>query len=302
MDAVRMTSPRIMITGANGFTGRHACTHFSNTGMDVMGIVRNKEGLQLNASISTCDLTIKDQVERLVDEFQPDYVLHLAGRNAVSDSWREPVSFMETNLMSTIYLLSALRKVARCRIVIAGSMLNFPLSDSPQPPHPYSLSKTMQVLASQSWEHLFGQQVMIVQPSNLIGPGYSNGVCGLIARKIVNWERGTDSSPFKLSSIAEERDYLDVRDAVIAYEKILLHGSQGGVYPIGSGRIHSLGDMAAVFQSMTLITLPLEVGQLTLNIPCTPVDITLMKAFGWYPGISFEKSLEDVLHFFRNQS
>jgi GDP-4-dehydro-6-deoxy-D-mannose reductase len=302
MDAMRMTSPRIMITGANGFTGRHACTHFSNMGMEVMGIVRKKEDLQLNASIITCDLTIRDQVERCVDEFQPDYMLHLAGRNSVSDSWKEPVSFIETNLMSTIYLLSALRKAPHCRIAVAGSMLSFPLSASPQPPHPYSLSKTMQVLSAQSWEHLFGQQVMIVQPSNLIGPGFSNGVCGLIAKKIVNWERGTDSSPFKLSSIVEERDYLDVRDAVIAYEKILLHGTQGGVYPIGSGQIHSLGDMVAIFQAMTLKPLPLEVGHLTPYIPCAPVDITRMKAFGWYPGISFAKSLEDVLHFFRNQS
>jgi GDP-4-dehydro-6-deoxy-D-mannose reductase len=301
MDEIRMTSPKIMITGANGFTGRHACTYFSNLGMDVLGIVRKKESIQLNASIIVCDLTIRDQVERCVLEFQPDYVLHLAGRNSVSDSWMEPVSFIETNLMSTVYLLSALRTLTQCRIAIAGSMLNFPLSGSPHPPHPYSLSKTMQVLAAQSWEHLFGQQVMIAQPSNLIGPGYSNGVCGLIAKKIVNWERGRDRSPFKLSSLEEERDYLDVRDAVIAFEKIIMHGTKGVVYSIGSGQTHSLGDMAALFQSMTQKTLPLEVGHLTHYIPPALVDITLMRTFGWSPRISFEKSLEDVLNFYRNQ-
>jgi GDP-4-dehydro-6-deoxy-D-mannose reductase len=300
MDAVRMTSPRIMITGANGFTGRHACIHFSNQGMNVIGIVRRKEDLKLNVSVVTCDLTSKDQVERCVREFQPDYVLHLAGRNAVSDSWKEPVSFIETNLMSTVYLLSALRTVTHCRIVIVGSMLNFPLSDSPQPPHPYSLSKTMQVLAAQSWEHLFGQHVMIAKPSNLIGPGYSNGVCGLLAQKIVSLEKGTDQSPFKLSSIVEERDYLDVRDAVVAYEKIIMQGIEGGVYPIGYGQTRSLGEMAAVFQALTHKTLPLEIGKLTNLIPPAPVDMNPMKEIGWYPTISFERSVKDVLNFFRS--
>jgi GDP-4-dehydro-6-deoxy-D-mannose reductase len=301
MDAVLMTLPKIMITGANGFTGRHACNHFSERGMEVTGIVRKEEGLHLKASIAVCDLTNKDQVEQLVRRIQPDYVLHLAGRNAVSDSWKEPVSFIETNLMATVYLLSALRTAAHCRIVVAGSMLSFPLNDSPRPPHPYSLSKTMQVLAAQSWGHLFEQQVIIAQPANLIGPGFSNGVCGLIARKIVNYERGTDLSPFKLSSLVEERDYLDIRDAVFAYEKILINGKRGNVYPIGSGQTHSLGDMIAVFQTMTPKALPLEVGQLSHYIPPAPVDLTHIKALNWEPSISFKKSLEDVLNFFRNQ-
>jgi GDP-4-dehydro-6-deoxy-D-mannose reductase len=296
-----MIPPKIMITGANGFTGRHACNHFSEKGMEVFGIVRREDGLRMNVAVAVCDLTNKDQVEQLVHQIQPDYVLHLAGRNAVSDSWKDPVSFIETNLIATVYLLSALRAAAHCRIVVAGSMLNFPLSDSPRPPHPYSLSKTMQVLAAQSWGHLFGQQVMIAQPANLIGPGFSNGVCALIARKIVNYERGTDLSPFKLSSLVEERDYLDIRDAVRAYEKILINGTIGTVYPMGSGQTHSLGDMITVFQALTPKALPLDVGQLPDYIPPALVDMTLMKSFGWEPGIPFKNSLEDVLNFFRNQ-
>jgi nucleoside-diphosphate-sugar epimerase len=70
---------------------------------------------------------------------------------------------------------------------------------------------------------------------------------------------------------------------------------------MGSGQTHSLGDMIAVFQAITPKALPLDVGQLPNYIPPALVDLTLIKALDWEPSISFKKSLEDVLNFFRNQ-
>jgi nucleoside-diphosphate-sugar epimerase len=301
-----MSAPRILITGASGFTGQHAVKHFSAIGMDVTAVVRCKGRLMDQAlndcKIVTCDLTDRQQMELLIQAVRPEYVLHLAGRNSVFDSWNEPVNYVETNMMSTIYLLDALRRLdlASSRILIVGSMLNFNLSASPKPPHPYSLSKTFQVIAAQSWGTLFHQQIMVAQPSNLIGAGYSNGICGLLANYIARRESGTEENTFRLSSLTEVRDFLDVRDAVHSYEKILLQGLPNSVYCIGSGLNRSLGDMIQVFQSIAAIPLQLEIGHVKNRSAPDPIDLSAIRGLGWKPVIPFEQSIKDSLQFYRS--
>ncbi|KQX49172.1 MULTISPECIES: NAD-dependent epimerase/dehydratase family protein [unclassified Paenibacillus] len=290
---------KILITGANGFSGRHACEHFAQLGMEVIKVMRLKK--DSSDHVLCCDLTDCAQVEKLIEEVQPDYVLHLAGRNSVSESWKEPVAYIESNVMSTFYLLHALRNLPHCRTVIVGSVMHFEMKDDPEPQNPYSLSKTLQVVAAQCWWHLFGLKVMMARPTNLIGPGNSNGICGLLAKKVVEIEIENDSTPFRLSSLIEQRDYLDVRDAVRAYETILLHGKIGTVYSLGSGRNHSLGDIANAYQSMIDRDLPLDVGQIQHYIPPQPVDIRSITELGWKPLIPLQQSLLDAFHYFKTR-
>jgi GDP-4-dehydro-6-deoxy-D-mannose reductase len=297
----------ILITGANGFTGRHACEYFLNENIKVIGVVRNEQSLETFRSLYPeceavcCDFMQSHQVNELIRDTQPDYVLHLAGKNEVKQSWSEPLSYLEMNMMSTLYILDALRlfSSASCKVLIVGSMLNFSLEQSMEPPHPYSFSKTFQVLAARCWGHLFSQTVLIAQPSNLIGPGYSNGLCGLLARKIVEVERGIDTAPFHLSSLSEERDFLDVRDAIAAYKEILMRGQPETVYAIGTGNMRPLGEIISLFQSMMKTKLPLEVSQFQVRTTSSKADLTAIKALGWQSSISLEQSIQDILNFFR---
>lgn len=294
-----MKESTVLITGAGGFTGRHACRYFAALGYSVAAAVRREDGEPPEGRLYVCDLTDKAEVKRLVEETKPRFVLHLAGRNAVGDSWKDPLGCMEANLLSTLYLLEALRGLANCRLLVAGSMLGFDLSDSPQPLHPYSLAKTIQVLIAQAWSFLYSQEVLIAKPSNLIGPGRSNGICGLLAARIARWENGTDASVFRLSSWHEERDYLDVRDAVAAYRIILETGQSGTVYPVCSGSMRSLGDLVATYRGLTPLTLPIEVGETAPLPPPLPMDAAVTQSLGWSPSIPFAQSLSDALDFYR---
>lgn len=289
----------VLITGAGGFTGRHACRYFAAAGYPVAAAVRREDGEAPADRVYACDLTDKTDVERLIQETRPRYVLHLAGRNAVSDSWKDPLGCMEANMLSTLYLLESLRGGGESRLLIAGSMLDFDLAKAPEPLHPYSLAKTMQVLAARAWGHLFGQEVLIAKPSNLIGPGRSNGICGLLAARIARWEIGADSSSFRLSSMHEERDYLDVRDAVAAYAIILEAGKPGAVYPVCSGVRRPLGEIVSVYTGLTSHRLPIEIGQAPLLPPPLPMDTGSMQELGWTPAIPFAQSLADALDFYR---
>ncbi|WP_235917953.1 NAD-dependent epimerase/dehydratase family protein [Paenibacillus lutrae] len=297
MDVAGMT--RILITGASGFTGLAACSYFASLGMEVAAVVRSASARVTGGTPYVCDLTKPEDVSRLVHEIRPDWVLHLAGRNSVAESWRDPGSFLQANLMAPVYLLEALRSCPDTRILVAGSMLGTAAAGQPIP-HPYGFSKMLLMYAAQAWHLWFSQQIMVALPSNLIGPGPSTGICGLLARKIAGLETGAAHEPLRLSSLGEERDYVDVRDAVSAYKIILDQGVPGAVYSIGTEQPRSLGEIVSVFQSLTSASLPLEVENKPRPELVRRMDVTALKALGWSARIPFEQSLSDALDYYRH--
>jgi nucleoside-diphosphate-sugar epimerase len=297
--------PKIIITGAGGFSGRHACEYFEGAGMSVTALVRKPGEEPLPGAVVSCDILRKAELADLFREIQPDYVLHLAGRNSVAESWEQPELFMETNVMGTIHVLEAVRSSgkAHCRTAVVGSMLSFPLSEEPEPPHPYSMSKTLQVIAARCWKSLYNLHVSVIQPVNLVGPGPTNGICGLLAKRIVQWEQGAGGSkPFQLSTLEEPRDYLDIRDAVRAYGRILTDGKSGAAYTVGTGKLHTLREVTETFSRLATSALKIEVsGSRQPTVP--PVlDVKPLQALGWSPIIPFEQSLSDMLDYCRSAS
>lgn len=133
-----------------------------------------------------------DSLSELLRRTRPDAVLHLAGLNAAGPSWADPSGYLDLNLMGTVRLLEAVRASGHpCRIVVAGSMLGGSADGPPpvKPLHPYALSKAMQAQAALGWHALYGLDVLVAIPSNLVGPGPSAGLSRLLARYAVACER-----------------------------------------------------------------------------------------------------------------
>ncbi|KRF51674.1 UDP-2-acetamido-2,6-dideoxy-hexulose 4-reductase [Bacillus sp. Soil745] len=292
--------PNLLITGASGFTGQHACNHFVNAGFAVTAVSRKSFG---NGQVQTelCDLTNKESVGKLIKKVKPDYLLHLAGQNHVGTSWIDPVSSLEANAMSTLYLLEALRQEnPDCKVVIVGSALQFDPQNISTLTHPYSLSKTLQVLIAQSWGVLYNMNIVIAKPSNLIGPGISNGVCSIFAKKIVDMEENNAEKVLEVNNLQAIRDFVDVRDAVRAYEILLTQGKPGEIYDIASGNSHTLGEVITSFRDLTTIDFGIKSkvkDQEEGRGEISPVEIVKL---GWKPVFSLKSSLEDILYFYRN--
>lgn len=123
-----MKGRRLLITGAAGFTGRHAVAYFAAEGAEVTAVVRRcaAEASVFPAGVQQyiCDLGDRKAVAGMIGEVMPDQVLHLAGKNSVPESWQDPLLYMETNVMATLYLLEALRFQPASRILVAGSALS----------------------------------------------------------------------------------------------------------------------------------------------------------------------------------
>jgi GDP-4-dehydro-6-deoxy-D-mannose reductase len=162
--------------------------------------------------------------------------------------------------------------------------------------HPYGFSKTLQVEAAKAWHRWYGVSAMIAEPSNLIGPGGNAGLCGKIARwAVAAEESGGEIQPFKLSSLEESRDFLDVRDAVAGYEIVLNEGKPGETYALESGTFRTLGDVRKTFDEASLTALPWLVGNAPQPASPPARDTSAIRALGWKPVRSFRGSIEDAL-------
>lgn len=296
-----MTKPKLLITGATGFTGIHACHHFLQAGYEVIGVSRQPSKIEIDQiRIETCDLTNKNELTDLIQKNKPDRVLHLAGQNHVPSSWTNPVASLEINTMSTAYLLEAIRQqVPECKTLVVGSALQYDVNDITTLNHPYSLSKTLQVLIAQSWELLYEMNIVIVKPSNLIGPGKSNGVCSLLALKVAEMELLGAEKVLRVNNLLASRDFLDVRDAVFGYEILFNKGRSGSIHDMTSGLPRYLKEVTSSLQAISSASFTVESveDKLEVKVSAPPSDLLLENMQALIP---FEKSVEDILNYQRN--
>ncbi len=296
-------NPKMLITGAGGFTGEHACEYFSQLGYDIVAVTRKKVPHGLKATkIKYCELTNQNEVYQLMKEVNPDYLLHLAGMNHVADSWKDPLQTIESNFLSTLYILDAVRKMnSSCKMIIAGSALQINPGEMNAFPHPYSLSKTIQVLISQAWAALYNMNIVIGKPSNIIGPGHSKGVNSIFANKIAEMEQNNVDKVLTVNNLSKRFDFIDVRDVVRAYDVLFNKGSSGEEYEISTGKTLSLGELIQVYKTLTDIDFTVEYllnesdNQRVVKMP------EKLRNLGWEPTISIRTSAADTLNYFRNK-
>ena len=292
---------KILITGASGFTGQHACEYFSKAGYEVTAVTRKSHVSSTNSRIEYCDLTDQDDVQNLIQKIKPQFLLHLAGQNHVGDSWENPLSSLKSNMMTTGYLIESIRMECHlCKIVVVGSALQFDLGNLKTLSHPYSLSKTLQVLLAQSWEHLYGMNIIVAKPSNIIGPGYSNGVCSIFANKIVQMEKGNEvEKVLEVNNLQVQRDFIDVRDVVKGYDVLFQKGLSGEIYDISSGKSTTLEEVIQHMRALTKVDFKVKTKNDSQDEQAFQINPIKMEKLGWNPTILLSTSIQDILEFHR---
>lgn len=230
---------RILLTGADGFTGRHVSSFAQKNGYEVIGL--------------TADLTNPKAVLEEVAKVSPTYVIHLAAISAVTHADEE--AFYKVNLFGTQNLLQALSKMSSApkKIVLAssanvyGNSLVSPISESvcPQPVNHYAISK----LAMEFMSTVFAEKLPIVigRPFNYTGVGHDTR---FVVPKIVDhFKRRTPE--IELGNLQVLREYNDVRAVCEAYLGLLQSGIPGEIYNIASGRAVSLQTIISTLEKLS---------------------------------------------------
>lgn len=297
--------PIALITGISGFVGRHLQLRLTSQGWQVYGF--DKRPAMNNAFIG--DLTDRAALLHVITQSKPDVILHLAGV-LKSDS---PERFYNVNLLGTLALFDAiLESGIRPKVVVASSSAVYGCKSGAKPIaertqlHPltdYAVSKAAQEMAALRYYDSYSLPVMIVRMFNLLGPGQpADLACSAFARQIALAERSGETE-IVTGNLDARRDFVDVRDAVRAFELIAQKGKPGQIYNVCSERGVAIRKCLGEMMSMSTNQLSARVDADRVQKNDVPVQVgsyqKLHKTTGWSPKISLRQSLTDLLNDWR---
>lgn len=230
---------RLLLTGADGFTGVHLSQAARQAGFTVFSLKAQLENRQ--------------ELQACVNEVQPTHVIHLAAISHVTHD--DNLAYYQTNLLGSLDLLEALSTLASPpqKVILAssanvyGNTEQSPILES-QPPAPvnhYAMSKLAMELLSRNFDARL--PIVITRPFNYTGVGH--GAHFVIPKIVDHFARKADV--IELGNVDVYREYNDVRDISNLYLSLLTHGQAGKTYNLASGRTHSLRQVIAQLESMT---------------------------------------------------
>lgn len=313
--------PTVLITGINGFVGSHLADLLVSEGYQVSGIaltrnLRHLSHVEQRISIAYGDVRNAKEVENVLAEVKPDYIYHLAGSSFVPDAEADPRSVYNVNVLGTLNLLEAARSThlsAKILIVGSGEVYGhvpeaaLPVNEEYplKPTSPYGATKACADLLAYQYATAYQMDVIRVRPFNHIGPRQSDQfVCSSFAKQIVEIEKGIRKPILNVGNLEARRDFTDVRDVLRAYRTLLEKAKGGEVYNIGSNKTWRIGDIVGMLIEASRVKgIALERQSPLVrpnDIPVMRCDASKVeKAIGWRPEIPIERTLQDLLNYWR---
>ncbi len=264
-----------------------------------------------------CDLRDALSVRIALSRIEPDRIFHLAAQSFVPSSWKAPTETITTNIIGQINLFEAVRSLnLDCKIQIACSSEEYGLVKEDEVPiketnplrplSPYAISKIGQDFLGYQYYKSYGLKVVRTRGFNHTGPRRGDVfVCSNFAKQIASIELGLQKPIIYVGNLDAKRDFTDVRDMVRAYWLALEYCKPGEVYNICSGKAYSIKEVLDMLLSLTDEKIEVKQDPNRLRPSDVPIllgDNTKFKeATGWEPQIPFEKTLQDLLDYWRGR-
>ncbi len=240
---------RVLLTGANGFTGAYMRTELEAAGFSVIGaVVGAPRGLHEIA----LDITSLDNCRAVMETVRPDYLVHLAAISFVHHA--DANAFYRVNVIGTLNLLQALADAAIVprRILIASSANIYGNTTGgvitemqlPQPVNHYATSKLAMECMVRTWFDRL--PIVITRPFNYTGVGQESH---FLVPKIIS-HFAQRAPVIELGNLDVERDFSDVRMVVSAYHGLLERECNGEVVNVCSGIAYSLRDILTMVEEI----------------------------------------------------
>ncbi|RKH95529.1 NAD-dependent epimerase/dehydratase family protein [Corallococcus sp. AB030] len=299
---------RVLVTGADGFVGRHACATLRAAGDEVVE-VHGPRGEGISSTALHFDIADEAKVKAAVSEVKPDAVLHLAGFSSVAKSHQNPARVFAVNTMGVVHLLTALRESApKARVLLVGSGEVYgPVAEGTRaeeshrhvPLSPYAASKSSGELAGEQFFRSYGMEVILARPFNHLGAGQDpTFVVPSFAAQIRAIALGTVDPILRTGNLDAIRDFSHVKDVVDAYRLLLLKGEAGQAYNVGSGEGRTIRSLLEEMLQLSGVQASIELDPARLrpsDIPSLVADPGKLRALGWDPKLTVADALRDVL-------
>jgi len=304
-------SSSLVITGVDGFVGRHVARQAKAAGMAVHGIGYASD-VESTASESLDSYVAADLREGWPSVPRADAVIHLAALAAVGPSFDHPQRYIEANSAMVTHMAESLVSTGfeGTLLTVSSGAVYEPVADAIQTESspigftsPYVVSK-MLVEHQMDYYRRRGLRAVVTRPFNHIGPGQGPGfLVPDLFRQLADHDPARSMA---VGNLTTSRDYLDVRDVARAYLTLATAPTQDHlVYNVCSG--------TSVPGTEILESLCVAMG---IPVPAThadpkryrPVDaqrITgsserLRTEFGWAPQHSLTRSITDAVAYERD--
>ena len=313
---------RVLITGITGLIGSHLADYLLELGgIEVFGFKRWRSSEanigHLRGRVALLEGDVEDpfSVAAAVERAAPERIFHLAAQSYPGESWAAPAATLHVNLMGTLNMLEAARRLApHARIHLAGSAAAYglirphevPIGEDRllRPLSPYGVSKAAQEMLGYQAFQAYGQQIYLTRSFIHIGPRQDQRPAAqTFARQIAEAEAGLRPPVVEVGNLDARRDFLDVTDAVRGLWALVERGVPGEVYNLCSGRAPSIRELLEIYLAMA--TLPVEIREDPARLrpadePILQGDNTkLCAATGWQPRMPLEESARRILDYWR---
>jgi GDP-4-dehydro-6-deoxy-D-mannose reductase len=314
---------RILITGITGFVGGHLVEHLAAAGGHALfGVSRDANWpgplthLAPHAELHSADLTDRTRTEAVVRTTRPEWVIHLAGYANTGGSFRDPDRAWADNLTATRTFYDAIaRSGLKPRVLFVSTGLIYGEPDRPneacdehttlKPASPYAASKAAADLVSYQYTRNAGLDIVRVRLFNQIGPRQSaDFAVPNFARQIAAAEVGKQAPVVETGDLSARRDIADVRDMVAAFPLLLEKGVTGEAYNAARGDSYRIQDLLDRLVAMSRV--PIRVNQKVepgrkADTAMTRADVRKLRAAtGWEPRVPLDRSLADILDYWRS--
>jgi GDP-mannose 4,6-dehydratase len=328
-----MASPHVLITGITGMVGSHLADYLlEQTNWDIIGLCRWRSPMdnlghlagRINAkdriTLLYGDLRDTLSIQAAVATSRPDYVFHLAAQSFPRTSFDAPLDTMDTNIQGTVRVLDALKEHAPKAVIhvcassevfgrVRKEMLPIDEECSFHPASPYAISKVGTDLVGRFYAEAYGMTIMTTRMFTHTGPRRGDVFAeSTFAKQIAMIEHGLIPPVVKVGNLQSLRTVADVRDAVRAYHLLVTVNPVGGAYyNIGGTHSCTVGDILD-----SLLAFSPRKSEIRIEVDpdrLRPIDADLQipntakfeAHTGWKPQIPHEKTLRDLLDYWRDR-
>jgi GDP-4-dehydro-6-deoxy-D-mannose reductase len=292
---------RVLVTGSEGFVGGYLAKELRERGDGVIGYDQRR----------SCDIRDYEQLRSVIDRTQPDLIFHLAAQAYVPEGTTDPRRAIDVNVVGTLNLLEAVRHTgSRARVLLAGTSEEYgydhPSIDEGtvcRPTTPYGVSKLAAGQLGLTYAGLYGIPVVVTRAFNHTGPGHpASFAVPSFAKRVAEAEAGLRPA-VEHGNLQSVRNYTNVRDMVAAY--LLAIDLPTGVYNLCSDRTVSLDWVLGILVGLAgkpvkVVLDPALYRESNYHFPDVSAE-RFSALTGWKPRIPLERTLSDVLDYWRSQ-
>lgn len=310
-----------IVTGAEGFIGSHLVKFLQAKGWRVIGCHRlhgaNAFPKTDNLHFVQCDLSNGQRLTQLLVEWQPTHIFHLGAQSLPTVSWADPVGTFESNVMGSLYLFEAARRLKRHPVIVSACSSaeygNVPASAIPvkedyplRPLHPYGISKVCLDLLGREYFLDYQIPAVNIRLFNTTGPGKTNDAPSDFVRQVIRIKKGLQEPIIEVGNLTPRRAFLDVQDTVRGFYLAALKGKRGESYNLCATTTHQIGEILSKALRLAGVKAEVRAAKRLMRPSDEKIifgDTTkIRRDTGWKPLRNIDQTLTSMLEFWDKAS